>query len=70
MVAADGYWQGTWPDDFSNWKAPDIAASVTFADCAAGRDAAMEMIKHNRFHDAGKVWDSISQLNNTGIRTR
>jgi C-terminal processing protease CtpA/Prc len=42
---SDRYWQGTWPDDFSNWRAPDIAAPVTFADYADGHDAAMEIIK-------------------------
>jgi hypothetical protein len=42
---SDRYWQGTWPDDFSSWRAPDIAAPVTFADYADGRDAAMEIIK-------------------------
>jgi tetratricopeptide (TPR) repeat protein len=42
---SDRYWQGTWPDDFSDWRAPDIAAPVTFVDYAAGRDAAMEVIK-------------------------
>lgn len=42
---SDRYWQGTWPDDFSTWKAPDIAVPVTFADIAAGRDAAMAAIR-------------------------
>jgi hypothetical protein len=42
---SDRYWQGTWPDDFSDWRAPDIAVPVTFVDYAAGRDAAMEIIK-------------------------
>ena len=42
---SDRFWQGAWPDDFSPWRAPDIAAPVTFADYAAGRDAAMEAIR-------------------------
>jgi hypothetical protein len=42
---SDRFWQGSWPDDFSPWRAPDIAAPVTFADYAAGRDAAMEAIR-------------------------
>jgi hypothetical protein len=24
---SDRYWQGTWPDDFSVWRAPEIARS-------------------------------------------
>jgi hypothetical protein len=42
---SDCYWQGTWPHDFSVWRAPEISAPVTFVDYAAGRDAAMEIIK-------------------------
>jgi hypothetical protein len=42
---SDRYWQGTWPDDFSDWRAPDIAAPVRFDDFAAGRDAAMQIIE-------------------------
>jgi len=41
---SDRYWQGSWPDDFSRWRAPDIAAPVSFRDFAEGRDAAMEAI--------------------------
>jgi hypothetical protein len=26
------YWQGTWPNDFFVWRAPEIAAPVTFVD--------------------------------------
>jgi hypothetical protein len=42
---SDRYWQGTWPDDFATWKAPDIAVPVTFADTATGRDTAMAAIR-------------------------
>jgi PAS domain-containing protein len=41
---SDRYWQGGWPDDFSDFRAPDIAAAQTFADTATGRDAAMEIV--------------------------
>jgi tetratricopeptide (TPR) repeat protein len=42
---SDRYWQGGWPDDFSESRAPDIAATQIFADYAAGRDAAMEIVR-------------------------
>jgi hypothetical protein len=42
---SDRYWQGSWPDDFSDWRAPDLAVPVTFADFASGHDAAMELIR-------------------------
>ncbi|HLZ75996.1 hypothetical protein [Phenylobacterium sp.] len=42
---SDRYWQGGWPDDFADTRAPDIEVPVRFADYAAGRDAAMEVIK-------------------------
>jgi hypothetical protein len=42
---SDRYWQGSWPDDFSPWRAPDIAVPQTFADYAAGRDPAMAVIQ-------------------------
>jgi len=42
---SDRYWQGGWPDDFSDFRAPDISAPESFADYAAGRDAAMEAIR-------------------------
>jgi tetratricopeptide (TPR) repeat protein len=42
---SDRYWQSSWPQDFSPWRAPDIAVPVTFADYAAGRDAAMAVIE-------------------------
>jgi hypothetical protein len=42
---SDRYWQGGWPDDFSDSRAPDIAVPETYADTAAGRDAAMDAIK-------------------------
>lgn len=45
---SDRYWQGGWPNDFSPWRAPDIAAPVLFSDYAAGRDAALEAIKIQR----------------------
>jgi len=41
---SDRYWQGGWPNDFTDWRAPDIAAAVRYSDVAAGRDAAMEVI--------------------------
>jgi len=41
---SDRYWQGGWPDDFADFRAPDIAVPNTFADYAAGRDAAMQAI--------------------------
>ena len=45
---SDRYWQGTWPNDFSPWKAPDIEVRERFTDYAKGRDAAMEAIKAQR----------------------
>lgn len=42
---SDRYWQSGWPDDFADFRAPDIAASESFADYAAGRDAAMQIIE-------------------------
>ncbi len=42
---SDRYWQGSWPDDFSDFRAPDIYVPETFADYAAGRDAAMDAIR-------------------------
>ena len=45
---SDRYWQSSWPDDFSNWRAPDIATPVTFSDYARGRDAAMDAIRAQR----------------------
>jgi hypothetical protein len=42
---SDRYWQGGWPDDFADARAPDIAVPLTFADYAAGRDRAMETIR-------------------------
>ena len=48
---SDRYWQGSWPDDFSNWRAPDIAVPVRFSDYAAGRDAALDLIKAQRLPD-------------------
>ncbi len=41
---SDRYWQGSWPDDFSDFRAPDIAVTPAFADAATGRDAAMEIV--------------------------
>jgi Bacterial transcriptional activator domain len=41
---SDRYWQGGWPDDFADFRAPDIAVASTFADVATGRDAAMEIV--------------------------
>ncbi|HEX4294659.1 MAG TPA: hypothetical protein VHZ29_11030 [Rhizomicrobium sp.] len=42
---SDRYWQASWPDDFSDWRAPDLAVPVTLADFASGHDAAMELIR-------------------------
>ena len=42
---SDRYWQGSWPDDFSDFRAPDISTPETFADYAAGRDTAMDAIR-------------------------
>ena len=42
---SDRYWQGSWPDDFTDTRAPDVLVPVRFADYAAGRDAAMELIR-------------------------
>lgn len=41
---SDRYWQGGWPDDFSDSRAPDLATPVRYSDAAAGRDPAMEVI--------------------------
>lgn len=42
---SDRYWQGSWPDDFSDFRAPDIAVPQNSADYIAGRDAAMQIIE-------------------------
>ena len=42
---SDRYWQGGWPDDFTDTRAPDVAVPVRFADYARGRDAAMDLIR-------------------------
>jgi len=42
---SDRYWQGGWPDDFADFRAPDISAPESFADYAAGRDTALETIR-------------------------
>ena len=41
---SDRFWQGDWPDNFADTRAPDIETPIRFADYAAGRDAAMEAI--------------------------
>lgn len=41
---ADRYWQSGWADDFTLWRAPDIATPVSAKDYIAGRDVAMEAI--------------------------
>jgi hypothetical protein len=42
---SDRYWQGSWPDDFSDFRAPDISTPESFSDYAAGRDTAMDAIR-------------------------
>jgi hypothetical protein len=42
---SDRYWQGSWPDDFADWRAPDLAVPVAFGDYAAGRDRAIDLIR-------------------------
>lgn len=41
---SDRYWQGSWPDDFSDFRAPEIPVPQTFADYRAGIDPAMRAI--------------------------
>ena len=42
---SDRYWQSGWPDDFSDFLAPDIASPQSFDAYAAGRDEAMQAIE-------------------------
>jgi len=42
--AADVYWQGSWPQDFRKWIAPQIFVEPTFAAYRSNHDAAMDAI--------------------------